>query len=238
MTRFLLSFLLCLVAFSLHAQENSYFTIGIGYPFFLGTDKNDDSHYNYNINLANYNVFVEREFQVLKKMPQLRLTPGLAYIKIKETYKNEALGGGGEGYYKHRAFSTYVKLIYELNRQPYIVCDYYFGLQAGYYIDSKSTGSGSSWMVNYNSDEGHYSNYDETDKSGKDFFHSNYFGIIAGIRPLGDAENFIQPNIEFGFYPSFATINSYYVNGEEKKSMFQISVSVGLGNKSRNIRGD
>lgn len=231
MARFLLSFLLCLVAFGVHAQENSFFTIGIGYPVFIGTNSNDDSHYNYSINHGNYNLFLEKEIKLLTKVPHLRFTPGLAYTGIKEIYNSEGLGGGGKGNYKHWAMSTYLKLIYEIDRQPNVVSDYYFGIQVGHYIDSKTTGSKSSWQVNYDSDDGHSSSYKEIDKSGKDFFHSNYIGIITGIRPLGDAESFIQPNIELAFYPSFATVNSYYINAEEKKSMFQISVSIGLGKR-------
>ncbi len=231
MTRFLFIILFCFLAFSLSAQENSYFTIGVGYPLFIGTNSDDNAHYNYSINGENYNLFLEKEFNVAKKIPQLHLTPGLSYIRVKEHYESEALGGGGEGNFKHRALSTYLKFIYEINRQPYVVTDYYLGFQAGYYIHSKTTVSGSSWQVNYDSEEEHYSNYEEFDKSGEDFFHSNYIGIIAGIRPLGDAEHFLQPNVELAFYPSFATVNSYYVNGEEKKSMFQISVSIGIGNK-------
>lgn len=231
MTRFLLSFLLCLVAFALQAQENSFLTIGIGYPIIIGTN---DTDYDYIINKGNSNLFLEKEIKLLNKVPHLRLTPGLAYTGIKEIYKSDGLGGGGNGNYKHRAFSTYLKVVYKIDRNPNLPTDLYFGFHAGYYIDSKTTGSRSSWQINPDFNEEHYSNYEELDKSGEDFFHSNYIGLIAGIRPLGDEESFIQPNIEFAFYPSFATVNSYYVNGEEKKSMFQISVSVGLGNKPRN----
>jgi hypothetical protein len=122
-------------------------------------------------------------------------------------------------------------LIYEIDRQPYVVTDYYFGLHAGYYINSKTTGSTSSWQLN--PDSGKFTNSEDIDKSGKDFFHSNYIGIIAGIRPLRDAENFLQPNIELAFYPSFASLNSYYTNIAEKKSMFQISVGIELGKKPK-----
>ncbi|QIA07210.1 hypothetical protein [Draconibacterium halophilum] len=232
MTRFLLSFLLCLVTFGLNAQENSFLNIGIGYPIIIGTNNID---YDYSINKGNSILFVEKEIKLLKKIPQLRLTPGLSSSVIKETFKSEGLGGGGKGNYKHRAMSTYLKFIYEINREPHVVSDYYFGIQVGYYINSKTTGSKSWWQVDYDSDHGHYSNHKEIDESGEDFFHSNYLGILAGIRPLGDTKSFIQPNIELAFYPSFATINSYYLNAEEKKSMLQISVSIGLGNKSGNI---
>jgi hypothetical protein len=122
-------------------------------------------------------------------------------------------------------------LIYEIDRQPYVVTDYYFGLHAGYYINSKTTGSTSSWQLN--PDSGKFTNSEDIDKSGKDFFHSNNIGIIAGIRPLGEAENFLKPNIELAFYPSFASLNSYYTNIAEKKSMFQISVGIELGKKPK-----
>ena len=83
-----------------------------------------------------------------------------------------------------------------------------------------------------NSEGGNYSSSTEIDKSGKDFFHSSHIGIMAGIKPLGSRASFIQPKIELAFYPAFATLNSYFVNGEEKKNMVQISVSIGVG-KSR-----
>ena len=71
------------------------------------------------------------------------------------------------------------------------------------------------------------------DRSGEDFFHTNYFGIIAGAQLFGDKETFIQPKIELAFYPSFATVNSYYHSGEEKKNMFQISISAGIGKSKK-----
>ncbi|WP_346859576.1 hypothetical protein [uncultured Draconibacterium sp.] len=231
MTRFLLSGLFLFLTLSLVAQENSFITIGVGYPFITGAKVSDNAHYDYNINSGNYNLFLEKELKLLKKTPQILLTPGLAFTGIKETYKLEALGGGGDGDFQHRAFSTYLKVIYEIDRQPYVVTDYYFGVHAGCYINSKTTGSTSSWQLN--PDGGKYTNSEEIDKSGNDFFHLNYFGIIAGIRPLGDAENFLKPTIELAFYPSFATLNSYYNNLDEKKSMFQISIGIVVGKKPK-----
>jgi len=231
MTRFLLSTLLCFIFYGLAAQENSYFTIGIGQPLFTGITINDRSHYDYNINKGSYNLFLEKEIKLLKEAPLLRLTPGLAYFRIKEVYENESLGGGGEGNYKHQAISTYLKLIYKIDRQPYMVTDYYFGIHSGYYIYSNTTGSKSTWQLN--PEGGTYSNHEEIDKSGKVFFHSAYIGIIGGFRPLGDTNSFLQPNIELAFYPSFATLNSYYYNDEKQKNMLQITISVGIGNKMK-----
>lgn len=229
MARYLLFILLNLSVFGANAQKSSHFKIGVGYPVFIGTNDNDNAHYNYSINKRNYNLFLEKEFRMLKKIPEFRFTPGLAYTVINENYESAALGGGGEGNYKHQAFSTYLKLTYEIDRDPYVVVDYYFGVQAGYYLHSITKGSRSSWQVNPNLNEDHYSSYKEINTDGKDFFHLNYIGIIAGLRPLGDTESFIQPNIELTFYPSFATVNSYYLNAEENKSMIQISVSFGIG---------
>nr|WP_319272713.1 hypothetical protein [uncultured Draconibacterium sp.] len=230
MTRLLFTILFCVTVLSLSAQEDSYFTIGAGYPLIIGTGNNDDSHYYYSSNDSKYSVFLEKELQLLNKLPELRLTPGFSYTQINEKYDLSALGGGGTGNYEHNALSTYLKFVYKIDRNPYMITDFYFGIHAGYYIHSKTTGSKSSWQVNYDSDEGHYSNYEEFDTDGKNFFHSNYIGIVLGFRPLGDADYFFQPNIEFGLYPAFATVNSYYANREGKKSMFQISVSVGIGN--------
>ncbi len=39
------------------AQKNSFFTVGIGYPLFLGTGINDDPHYYYRINKSSINLF-------------------------------------------------------------------------------------------------------------------------------------------------------------------------------------
>ncbi len=234
MTRFFLSILFCFVVYGLAAQENSFVTIGAGHPVFTGIKINDRSHYDYNINKGNYNLFLEKEIKLLKKAPQLRLTPGLGYVSIKESYENESLGGGGEANYKHQAFSTYLKLIYKIDGHPKIVTDYYFGIHTGYYIYSNTTGSKSSWRLN--PDGLNYSNHEEIDKSGKDFFHSTYIGIIGGFRPLGGTNSFLQPNIELAFYPSFATLNSYYYNDEKQKNMFQITISVGIGRKSKVLK--
>lgn len=219
-----------LVTHSVKAQDHSFCAFGIGYPVFLRT-KNDDPHYDYFISKANYNLFFEKEIPLLKIVPEIRLTPGLTYSQINELYKYEGIGGGGIGEFKHEAFNGYFKLTYKIDRQPVIVTDYYYGLQIGYYIRSKTTGSRSSWQLNPDGDN--YSNSEEINKSGEDFFHTYFFGIIAGIEPLGDKVTFIQPKIELAFYPSFATVNSYYLNGEAKKNMFQISLNVGIGKKNK-----
>lgn len=230
MKHFITLLFIILATFSVIAQDRSALIIGAGYPLFMGT-KSDDPHYDYVINKANYNLFLEKAILLLKKYPEIRLTHGLAYSQINESYKYEGLGGGGKGEYEHSAFSAYLKLLYEIDRQPYVVTDYYFGIQMGYYFHSKTTGSRSSWQLNPDGDN--YSNSKEIDRSGQDFFHTNYFGIIAGMQLFGDKETFIQPKIELAFYPSFATANSYYQNGEEKKNMFQISVSAGIGNSKK-----
>lgn len=224
---------ICLLTINTFAQEHSFFTIGAGYPIFFGTNKDNNSYYDYNINNLNYNLFVEKNIQLFKKLPEILFTPGLAYSHIKETFKSEGLGGGGEGEYKHKALSGYAKLIYKIDRQPDIVTDYYFGLQIGYYLQSRTTGSESSWQLNSNAVYDHYDT--KVDNSGEDFFHSYYYGFIAGIKPLGDKQTFIQPKIELAFYPGFATLNSYYINGEETKSMLQISVSVDIGNSNKKV---
>jgi hypothetical protein len=228
MKRIILIIFISLGAFGLKAQENSFFTAGVGYPLFFGTGNNEDSHYDYRINKYNINLFVEKELQLLKNYPEIRITPGLAYTRINEDYDYEGLGGGGKGSYKHKAFSGYLKLLYEIDREPDFANDYYFGIQAGYYFDSKTRGSKSTWQMN--PEGGNFTNSEEIDKSGDDFFHSSYFGMVAGIKPLGDKVTFIKPKIELAFYPSFATLNSYYLNGEEKKSMFQISILLGIVN--------
>jgi len=230
MKHFIILLLIFLTTTGVNAQDHSFFTIGAGYPIFWGI-KSDDPHYDYSIR-ANYNLFVEKEVMLFKKVPEIRLTPGLAFTQINESYKYDGLGGGGEGEYKHKALSGYVKLLYKIDRQPEIVTDYYFGLQIGYYLQSRTTASESSWQLNSNGIYDYYST--KIDNGGADFFHSNYVGIIAGIQPLGDKETCIQPKIELAFYPSFATVNSYYANGETKKNMFQISVSIGFGNKNKN----
>ncbi len=214
------------------AQKNSFFTVGIGYPLFLGTGNNEDPHYYYRINKSSINLFLEKELQLLKNYPEISITPGLAFTRINESYDYEGLGGGGEGEYKHRALSGYFKLIYKIDRKPDFANDYYFGIQAGYYLCSKTTGSKSFWQMN--PEGGSFSNSEEIDKSGEDFFHSNYFGIVAGIEPFGDKARFITPKFEVAFYPAYATLNSYYKNGEEKKNMLQISVSFDIGRNKSN----
>ncbi|WP_346855035.1 hypothetical protein [uncultured Draconibacterium sp.] len=63
MTRFLISTLFMLLTFSLAAQENSYITIGVGYPFIKGAKVSDKAHYDYNINSGNCNLFLEKKNQ-------------------------------------------------------------------------------------------------------------------------------------------------------------------------------
>jgi len=233
MKRIIILIFISLATIGIKAQNQPLITVGVGYPVFLST-KSDDAHYDYFINKKNYNLYLEKQLKFLKQIPEISITPGLAFTHITENYDYEGLGGGGKGDYKHKAFSGFVKVLYEIERQPEIATDYYFGIQVGYYFSSKTDGSRSSWQMN--PDGGNYTNSEEIDKSGEDFFHSNYIGLIAGIAPLGDKKTFIKPKIELGFYPAFATVNSYFVNGEEKKNMLQISISADIGTKKKKAK--
>ena len=232
MRRFLFLLIISILSECASSQEHTLFNVGVGYPLFPGTNKGDNPEYDYNANLGNLNLFVEKDIRLFKKVPAILLTPGVAYTYIKETFKKEGLGGGGEGKYKHKALSGYIKLLYEIDRQPDIVTDFYFGLQIGYYLQSRTRGSESSWQLNSNAEVNYHNT--EIDNSGEDFFHSNYFGILAGMKPLGDKQTVIQPKIELAFYPGFATLNSYYMNSEEMKNMIQISVNIGFGKGRKN----
>ncbi|WP_347839880.1 hypothetical protein [uncultured Draconibacterium sp.] len=211
-----------LVVLNSYGQKQSVLTTGLGYPAFLGTSTSNDMHYNYSINGGNYYLYLEKDINLFRKLAEFRIAPGFAFINIDETYKNEALGGGGKAMYRHKALSTYMKILYEIDREPYVVCDYYFGFQLGYYLHSKTSGTKSSWQVNPNPDdgEGHFYHSVEVDTSGKDFFHKSYFGLLAGLEPMGDKNTYLRPKIELAFYPVFATVNDYYVNNQKKKRCF------------------
>jgi len=52
----------------------------------------------------------------------------------------------------------------------------------------------------------------EINKSGQEFFHSVYYGVIAGFKAKSKENSLLNPSFEFSFYPVFVTLDSKRVN--------------------------
>lgn len=234
MKRILFSILICLLTQNINAQEHSWLTIGAAYPIIINGEV-DWSHSNYSISDKSINVFIEKPCLIsFSKNKDLYLTPGISLVKFEESGEGGGLGGGSTRELKHKAFSIYSKLLYEIDLSPENSPNIYFGIHAGFYLHSKTTGIRNWWALG---DNIVYRGEEIINESGKQFFNSIYGGIIFGFRPVINNLAFIQPYIEFSFYPQYIDFYDPLLPKEEQnpsKNMFQISLGIGLGNQSQN----
>ena len=234
MTRLFLSFLICLFTFSINAQEHSWLTIGVAYPMIID-GKVDWSHSNYFIGDKSFNLFIEKPSAItFSKNENFYLTPGLSFVQFEESGEGGGLGGGSTRELKHKAYSIYLKLMYEIDLAPENSPNIYFGLHTGLYLHTRTSGTRDWWA---RGDDITYRGTEIINKSGKQFFNSMYGGFLFGFRPVIRSAPFIKPYIELSFFPYYIDFYDPHIEQEEQnpsKNMFQISIGIGFGTKSGN----
>ncbi len=214
------------------SQEKPTFTIGGGFPFFFTQNFDANSGGSHSMTYKRGSLFVEKPGLIeFSATPSISVTPGFAFFVFNENENGGGNGGGSSLELKHQAIGVYSKIIYENEHLKEDKDKWYFGLTAGYYLYSKTTGEDSWWLL-----QSHYSYGSETiDTSGKKFFNSFYFGVLGGLRlPVKAASPTVKPVIEFSFYPRYANIPDSYISEDEQKtgkSMMMLSLLFEINTK-------
>ncbi len=174
-----------------------------------------------------------RDFWYFKKNPDFSLTPGLSYIRVKETQECGCLGIDAYSYLDFSGASIYTKILYT----PGFVKknNWNLGLITGYqfYTDEKSISE--SW--NFNQHDENYHIIREKNLANNSFFKAFYFGLTTGIQFNFVKMKFIKPAFEFSFYPVYAKNVDQYAGDNPKGNERLIlgSFILGFGAKQKRL---
>lgn len=217
------------------AQEHSLINFGAGWPvFFNNSTSSEGSGSNYSIGSNSLNVFIEKSglFNI-SKSKDLYITPGVNYCLFHESGAGGGLGGGSSTKLKHQAVSLYAKFLIEIDFKSTKSPHLYVGFMPGVYLFSNTTGERFWW----NSFNGPNRNgIQPIDRNGKHFFNSSYMGFLFGFKAMGNRSCFIQPHIEFSFFPNYAIFYNPHISTDEQnlsRSMAMITIAIGLNPKKK-----
>ncbi len=215
------------------AQDYAAINAGTGWPFIFNGSTNSSSS-NYSIGSNSLNVFIEKSgLFKLPKSNNFYITPGINYFLFHESGEGGGLGGRNSKKLKHQALSLYAKLIYGIDLNPTNSPNIYFGVMSGVYIFSKTSGERAWWAMYNNQNR---SGTEQIDTNGKHFFNSSYMGFLFGFKPVANPSSFIQPLVEFSFFPNYAVFYNPHISENEQKltkGMAMISVAIGLNPKKK-----
>ncbi len=212
------------------SQNHSIFNIGVGMPFFFQSNFNETSGGSHSISSKRINAFIEKSgLFSFTETKNLYITPGAGYFLFNENGSGGGLGGGYSESLKHQAFSIYGKFLYEPGFNSDNNFNLYLGFLTGVYLYTETTGERSWWIMQQLQNR---SGTSEVNESGESFFNSIYMGFLIGFNPLGKkSSSFINPLIEFSFFPNYAIIYDDNISEDEQKlskNMAMISVAFGF----------
>ncbi|NQU55466.1 MAG: hypothetical protein HQ522_23355 [Bacteroidetes bacterium] len=211
-----------LLAIQIFAQNNSYLNLGIGIPVIRGNS--NQSSDNYPISSLP-TISIEKPIEVdLLNIGYFTISPGLGYFSLKESGSFGGMGGRGSKNLNHRSLNGFIKLIQKHKFNQGKQTQWYFGAVSGVHFFTQTTGSASNYSMFYPQ-----ANWTKSDikESAHDFFHSFYYGIIAGIEPNLGENSRIKPAMEFKLLPAFVSVNEKRVHG------FEILVLFGFNTKKK-----
>lgn len=199
-------------------QENSSWNIGVGMPVFKGNY--NESSYEYSIGSLP-SIFVEKPLEInFLNIDNLIIGPGLAFLSLRESGNWGGMGGGGTRELTHKSLNSYLKITQRnlFNKKNH--AQWYFGAITGIHLFTRTTGEKSSHSVF--TPQANWTNSDFKD-SAHNFFHSFYFGLVAGFEPKIQGNSILKPTFEFSFYPAFVTINENKVSAVGIYVLFEIN---------------
>ncbi len=204
------------LSFQSFSQRTSDLKIGLGLPVFLGNESGATE-------TSEVNTFPT--FSVEKPIPiefqrdeKISINPGLAFFYFKESdvLSNTLTLSSKE--LKHMSGNAFVKFLYQQQIQRRSEAFIYFGPIAGVHLFSRTTGK--KIIQSQNVDNPILE--EDVNVSGKDFFSTIYYGLLAGFQPDAKVTNKFVPSFELAFYPNFV----YKQRGTS--SAVQVTVLLGI----------
>jgi len=198
------------------SQRTNDLKIGLGQAIFLGNESGATG-----VNKINGlpTFFIEKPIAfTIDRDEKICLNPGIAvfYFHELEEWGDENAGGSKD--LNNFSINGYVKLLFKQMIQRRSEAYIYFGGITGIHMYSNTSGEKIIFSQNVNNP----SFEEAVNKTGKDFFNTIYYGVVAGFQPNAKITALIKPSFEFAFYPSFVSKEI------EKVSAVQVSVLLGI----------